>query len=679
MKVLGIHGGYDLPRDTAHGRFNKDIHDSSAALLIDGETVGVYEEERFDRIKHSNKFPINSIRHCLNTARIELSEIDRISIVNREETHAWQAMWVHFTQRQNERFRTHREWILHHLETAFDVRLDPTRLSFVGHHRAHAMGGFAWSGFERALVVSLDGGGDQESGTISVAEKGKGMRLIRSYAIDQQSLGVFYQRISFYLGFRPFSEFKVMGLAPYGDASVYRRYFDASYVIKPNGDYQVDYAKLFPLMALVRPRRPGDPIEQMHKDIAASVQEMLEKIVFSILRYYRLNTGETNLVLTGGLGHNCALNGKLAYSGLFERLYVQPAAHDGGTALGAALEATVSEYPDKAKLGAVPHVFTGRRIDARDASLHLSRWKDFLEISKVSNRVERAASVASMIASGEVIGLAHGASEFGPRALGHRSIIADPRPAAIKDLVNEMVKKREGFRPFAPVVLEEEFDVYFERPVAEIDLRFMTYAVRVRPKYQCDLGAVTHVDGTARVQTVGHTEADAELRQIIEAFRAVSGFPILLNTSFNNNAEPIVDSAEDAIVCFLTTGLDALVLDEYLITKKPSKGERNLSLVPTIPEWVTLEQTTEVSEDGERTHVHTLGPQDSMPAAWEVSRPVISSQLYQMLAMSNGAKSVHDLATELGLSCGAHSAALSDELFSLWQARLIKLFPASTF
>lgn len=442
MLILGITGGMDRLHETEFARYNKDIHDSAAVLIDDGKVVAAIEQERLDRIKHSNKFPAEAIRFCLKQRGIKLGDLDRIALVNREETVTRYTTWMHFTLRQDRELLNGVDWVQQQLGEEFGETVPEEKIAFVGHHLAHAISAFSCSGFERSLVVTLDGLGDSESGTIRLADRKEGLRLLREYTMEQ-SLGVFYQRVAYYLGFKAFSEFKVMGLAPYGNASQFRRFFEAAYTILPDGNYKSDFTKLFPLLSVVKPRKPHEPFDQRHMDIAAALQEMVEKIVFSILHHYRRQTQEPFLTLSGGVAHNCTLNGKILYSGMFEKIYVQPAAHDGGTALGAALNVYGEMINEHGSEFNRSNVYWGQPLNQTETEREINKWKDFLAVESMGDEVETTRRVANLLANAKVIGWVQGRSEYGPRALGNRSILADPRPPVNKDIINRMVKKEK--------------------------------------------------------------------------------------------------------------------------------------------------------------------------------------------------------------------------------------------
>jgi carbamoyltransferase len=443
--------------------------------------------------------------------------------------------------------------------------------------------------------------------------------------------------------------------------------FRQFYSLLPDGNYVIQTERLMSLFKVLQPRRKWEPLTQVHKDIAASLQEALEDVVFHVIRHYQQKTKERNLCLAGGVAHNCTLNGKILSSGLFENVFVQPAAHDAGGALGAALVTYYLSGPKVARAPALKHVFWGTDIgDDRAILKHLLQWQSFIDFHRDDNISE---TVAGLISSGSVIGWAQGRAEFGPRALGNRSILADPRPVENKDKINQMVKKREGYRPFAPSVLEEDADEYFDIPNKEKQLPFMIFVVKVKEDKRDILGAVTHVDGTARAQTVSR-ETNEKFWRLIHAFKAITGIPILLNTSFNNNVEPIVDSVEDAIVCFLTTKLDYLVTGDYLITKKEIPWQAHLSLKPSLAAHITLNQVKMLDLDCiPSTHFLIRNSYDSD------FQYALSPKAYQLLMSADGIKSIEMLIDESCKLSDEEAGEIVQELLELWSQRLIILRP----
>jgi carbamoyltransferase len=362
-----------------------------------------------------------------------------------------------------------------------------------------------------------------------------------------------------------------MGMAPYGDPSIYREELRLWYTLLPSGDYSLrdDYPGFIKFWTEKVGEVEHEKLSQASRNFAASLQESIEIIVFHVLKHFQKQLKSTHLVMAGGVAHNCSLNGKILRSGLFQKVWVHPAAHDAGAGVGSGLlhffksEGSLPLPLKDLFLG--PSVGTPKHIEAV-----LGEWSSLIEFS-TSETEECLKKTAKLLASGKVIGWINGRSEFGPRALGGRSILADPRPASNKGRINSMVKKREGYRPFAPSVLVEEFREWFDVPNSSEALPYMIFVVNVRSEKQDTLGAVTHIDGTSRVQTIDAQDSP-NYWKLISFFKEETGVPILLNTSFNNNAEPVVDSLEDALTCFLTTGLDLLVIEgKYIVSKKHIK------------------------------------------------------------------------------------------------------------
>jgi carbamoyltransferase len=451
-----------------------------------------------------------------------------------------------------------------------------------------------------------------------------------------------------------------MGLASHGDPKVFRSLFRRLYSLLPNGEYKLHPNPPFALLPEIKPRYRGEPLEQKHMDVAAATQELLEVVAFHVLEHFRKTTGMTNLCLAGGVAQNSTLNGKIAASRLFSGIFVQPASYDAGCALGAAI-AALSTHKSAQLITRMPLPFLGTAVSsdsgARD---ELEAWTPLLSIQRSSNIAEDA---ADLLAKGHVIGWAQGRAEFGPRALGNRSILADPRPAENKHRINAIIKKREDFRPFAPAVVAEYAQEYFELPQCNVDLSHMTYVLKVRPEMRSALGAVTHVDGTARVQTVTR-EGNERFWQLLLAFGERIGMPILLNTSFNSNVEPIVDSIDDAVVCFLTTDLDRLVVDNFIVSKMPLSYETCRTLAPSLPQYALLNASTKFvgSEPHRRFEIANSCDRPSVP---------ISNRMYRLLEASDGRRDLQTIVDSLALS----GDDIWEDLLGLWSKRQIVLGP----
>lgn len=671
MNILGISGGPDPAYPTEDPLLDVRMHypwhywhDSAAVMVCDGKVVVGIEEERLSRTKHTNKLPLHAIRYCLRAAGLSFDDIDRLAYYV-DERYADRMVRTYVLQNPRTRvFSTGREFAIDLLNRHLNWALSPERFVFVEHHLAHATSAFAMAPYNQALVVTLDGVGDGLAGTVYV---GEGCQLTRIFELQPgDSLGLLYMAAIEFLGYRLFDEYKVMGLAPYGDPTRFRPIFEQICVLQPEGRFSVNSEKLTLLDALGPPRRTGEPFTEVHRDLAAALQDTIERAVFHHLIHYKDQTRLGNLCLAGGVAHNSTLVGKLLRSRLFDSVFVQPAAHDAGCALGAALSVHKELAPDK-PIEALSHLYWGTDLGISEAVFEeLLRWKDLVEIRPVEDPSTEA---ADLIAEGKIIGWAQGRSEFGPRALGNRSILADPRRAENKDLINEMVKNREWYRPFAPSVLEEYAGQFFEVPDSSLPA-YMTFTVPVRDAMRAKLAAVTHIDGTARIQTVSRNTNERYWR-LIEAFRQRTGVPVVLNTSFNHNLEPIVDSVEDSMTCFLTTGLTHLIIDNYLVTKRPVKPAIVSELFPTLPEHVQLVYCQQVGPGRGLKHLYRF----ESTVDRNTSRPV-GAATYKTLT--------HAIAwnCSLGAALACDSAASShekvcEELYKLWVERLIRLVPRS--
>lgn len=660
---MGISGG--PIRTHEYGRISRfQFHDASAVLLDDGVVVQAVEGERLNRIKHSNKFPLEAIRFCLDGQGIKLQDLDFLAYYSEEATlkrvvEQWYMQGVLFGDKDFEEHRSANTLLQILLAEEFGVTFPSEKLIFVNHHQAHALSAFLPSGFRESLILTIDGEGDGESGRVMLG-KDRSLEALARFPVSH-SLGLLYVEIISVLGFKPFDEYKAMGLAPYGDPGTFRNIFKKMYTLLPDGEYALHWNEIRKINTVVQPRKQWEEFTADHKDIAAALQETLEEIVLHVLAHYKKKTNQRNLCLAGGVAHNCTLNGRILNSGMFDKVFVQPAAHDAGCAYGAALSVQVANS-DKPVLP-LRHLYWGGNIgnDQEIAEL-LSAWEGFLSFEKVEDVYERC---TTLIAEGKILAWVQGRSEFGPRALGNRSILADPRPEENKAIVNAMVKKREAFRPFAPAVMSEYAEEFFEIDADDANLEFMVYVVKVRPDKRKILGAVTHVDGTARVQIVSRA-VNHKFWHLLDAFNKRTGIPVLLNTSFNNNAEPIVESVTDAIVCFLTTQLDRLVVGDFIVTKTLASSGQFLQLVPSLPRHVTICQTKKMTRSGQpRISFECQVNYDSR------LKQNLSATLFDILLRADGRTKLVDLMRDVD-----ETKELLDELRGLWTRRLITLHPA---
>jgi carbamoyltransferase len=665
MLVLGVHGGEMLEQEDDFTGYSH--HDGAAVLIYDGEIVAGIEEERLNRVKHSNCFPARAIQYCLQQAKCKLSDLDLIA-TNTSEFHANSgARFAAMEDPRDMRPPDGRSHFSSMFEKAFGVDVR-NKIHFCHHHDAHAWSAYLCSGFNTSLVFSVDGDGDGCSGMIMVAD-GRKLKKVQEFKIPQ-SLGQMYERLMRMVGYDRFDEYKVMGLAPYGDPGKFRRLFQQCYELLPNGNYRLDtlmnwFATLDTEGLTVQARRKGNPFLQVHKDFAAALQEMTETIALHVLRHFRQITGEKRLCLAGGVAHNCSMNGKILYSGLFNEIFVQPAAHDAGGALGAAMAAWCENTPSAASRK-LPHVYWGSTLGTgREIEQSMERWSGFLTYERVA---DISKMTARLLAEGAVVGWVQGRSEFGPRALGNRSILADPRPSENRLRINQMIKKREEYRPFAPSVLQERIADFFEVPLDQNEFPFMSFALRVRPMAQKLLGATTHIDSTARVQSVSRA-SNPRFWELIREFEHLTGVPVLLNTSFNNNAEPIVDSVDDAVGCFLTTGIDYLVVDNYFMRKKSAEEIRRavVTVIPEIPLSRKLVRRTRISAGSDIPETYFALESTKSP---HFGTPVheISSEMFRLLEKANGVESFGSLVAHIN-----HKDAddLISEMIDLWSQRVL--------
>ena len=538
--------------------------DAAAALVIDGELVAAVQEERFSGRKFDHRFPAQSMRWCLEHAGLEAHDVDhvahgfgygpyeRLLSVTRESRLRFDS--VQSPARQNDLLAQH-----------FPAMAARTQVRGVRHHMAHAISAAVASTFPRCLTVVADGMGETDAISVFLWDRGNLARLSTQDA--RSSLGLFYSIATMHLGYEPNSdEYRVMALAAYGDRSRFASVFEAAVELRPAGKIGVPLLKSDPgdpyreqyragrrwLAGMTFPEvEPSSASLGLHADFAAAAQRRLEEALEHVVSYWSAETGLADVALAGGVALNSVANGKLTDGGA-RRIYVQPAAGDEGTAVGAALWLGFSEarrsYPAVPLLGPSVGPIPQRH-----------RWKNL-------GSAERTTGVAAaLLAQGAVIGWATGRMEFGPRALGNRSILADPRSATIRDRVNSAVKFREAFRPLAPAVLSEAASTWFEVPEGT-DLGHMTVVVNVRPEKRDLIPAVTHVDGTARVQVVAR-EHHPGFWSVIDAFAKRTGVPVVLNTSLNVKGQPIALTAADAMWTFDNSDLDVLIVENQALAR----------------------------------------------------------------------------------------------------------------
>lgn len=572
--------------------------DSSASIIKDGKLLAAVEEERFRRVKHWAGFPSYSVQYCLKEAGIGLKDLDYIAL-NRDPLANWnRKLFFLLTKRPSLSFINDRLRNAFKINNAKDTMASkfqmpenkiPARVFNIEHHRSHLASSFFVSPFEEAAVLSVDGFGDFTS---CLAAHGRDNRFWRLFSVNYpHSLGIFYTAFTQLLGFRKFGdEYKVMGLSAYGKPQQLKK-MEEMLILLPGGKFrlQLDYFSFYktsggmlwnntePLLEnvfsgrLVKEfgpqRRQEDEISEYHCDLAASLQAVYEKAFFHILNYLHRKTGLSKLCLSGGCALNSLANGKIFEHTPFKEVYIQPASSDAGGSLGAAYY-LYHQVLRKKRDFQMSQSYWGPCYSDEEILKQIEEMKPEFEkkeclIEKAMDDSELCTRTARYIADGKIVGWFQGRMEWGPRALGNRSIVADPRNPQMKDILNARIKRREWFRPFAPSIMIEELKEYFSIDYPD---PFMLKVYPVKEEKRSVIPAVTHIDGTGRLQTVSRQE-NPLFWQLINEFKNLTGIGILLNTSFNEN-EPIVCSPAEAIDCFLRTKMDCLVMGRHIIRYK---------------------------------------------------------------------------------------------------------------
>ncbi|MBI2835268.1 MAG: carbamoyltransferase [Acidobacteria bacterium] len=581
MNILGI--------NAYHG-------DASAVLVVDGRLVAAAEEERFNRVKHWAGLPVEAVRDCLESAGLSLTDVDRIAVSRDPSAHLHEKILFALSTRPSfglikdrlanaARVRS----VSAPLAAALGVPLDAVHAAEdrVEHHRAHMASAFFVSPFDRAACLSIDGFGDFVSAMWGV---GRGTSIqVDGHVPFPHSVGIFYTAVTQYLGFLNYGdEYKVMGLAPYGQPEYLDEFrkivrangngfrLDLDYFLHHSDGVSMVWDAGAPVIGRVYSdafvnrfgpaREPGGALDSRHANVAASLQALTEEIYFHLLNHLHARTRLPALCLAGGVAYNSVANGKIRANTRFEDVYIQPAAGDAGTAVGAAFSAW-HQASGHERGFVMRHAAWGSEYsDADIASAIVERRADLASLGGAVRCAQDEAQLcdltAQAIADGKIVGWFQGRMEWGARALGQRSILADPRRAGMKDLLNARIKRREPFRPFCPSILREHVDEYFEGALAD---PFMISVYPIRPDRRAAIPAVTHVDGTGRLQAVSRDD-NPLYWSLIDAFRRRTGVPVVLNTSFNEN-EPIVRTPAEALDCFIRTRMNVLVMGQRIVER----------------------------------------------------------------------------------------------------------------
>lgn len=584
MRVIGISGlgsamrfkqAYWPGLDAREYRISQG-HDSAAALVVDGKIVAAAAEERFTRLKHTGEFPVNAINYCLSTAGLSIEEIDEIAHCFDYSPYEQLYSLDPITQ---ELYREvfSRPVLLDQVKRVFP-NFPPDRVHNVNHHLAHAASAYFTSGWTDCLTVIIDAMGEVQSVTVYNTSTGRFEKLREVSAND--SIGILYSLVTLHLGFDfNADEYKIMGLAPYGNPERFRHFFDEVVELHSHGSIRIPIlhsnksreerenylvTRNYLSVNLIPERMPDEPITDAHRDVAAALQHCLNRTLLHICKHFGEITGMRRLALAGGVALNCTANGNLMRSGLFDEIYIQPAAGDDGAALGAALHRAAVNGAVHNHRMPVTFLGPGYSLDCIEAAL--AEFPDKIQVTRFPGLDATCAAAARLIAEGRVVAWYRGRMEFGPRALGNRSILADPGRPEMRDRINAMVKKREAFRPFAPAVSLEQAHKWFDVPNLT-ELPYMIATVNVREEHRAQLPAITHVDGSARVQTVSAAD-NPEFHSLLRAVGKTTGREMVLNTSFNVKGQPIVNTPREAIETFLGTGLEFLFMENVLVARR---------------------------------------------------------------------------------------------------------------
>jgi carbamoyltransferase len=550
-------------------------HDSAACLMKDGDIVAAVQEERFTRKKHDFSFPIHSVKYCLAAAGIGIDDVAYVGFYEKPlikferilTTYlaTWPRSFPSFVK-AIPLWLHEKLWIPQIIRKELNYKGE---ILYIDHHLSHAASSYLVSGFDSSAILTMDGVGEWETATCGVG-RGNDIELLKEIRFPH-SLGLLYSAFTYYLGFRVNSgEYKVMGLAPYGKPRFYDLIMDRLIKVRPDGSFKMDmryFAYDYGLRMTNRrfhrlfgrpPRKPESNLESFDEDVAASIQKVTEEIVLRMVKNLHAQTGMKRICMAGGVALNCVANGRVIRETPFKEIFVQPAAGDAGGAVGVAAYIYHSLLGNKRGPG-MRHAFLGPAYSNEDIKRYLIE-NDI--IYSEQDRAELVKFAAKLIADQKVIGWFQGRIEFGPRALGARSILADPRNPNAKNIVNAKIKFREEFRPFAPTVLSEKCGEYFE---LDLPSPFMLLVAQVR-KDKRFMPSITHVDGSARIQTISREESPLYY-DLVNEFYKITGCPVVLNTSFNLRGEPLVLSPHDAFLCFMRSGLDYLVMGNFILDK----------------------------------------------------------------------------------------------------------------
>jgi carbamoyltransferase len=665
MFTLGLAGGLDAVHEQRLDTPENYTYDGAAVLLEDGVVVAAIEEERLDRIKHSNKFPVRAIRFCLESRGLSLTDLSSIAYYV-DEAAADALLTRMYLTRPEFPCRMRARTLMHAtLGAALSGDFDSAKLRFYEHRLTHAACAMHQSGFEASLVFVIDNAGGLYAGRRG-PEGAVSMETL-VLTPPAKALQKLCHAILPFLGLGLFEEYKALALAALGDGKIFKAEVGGLYELLPGGEYRLHLDRVPALIAAIEPPRSGAELHQRHYDLAASLQRAMEEIVLHILKHYQAVTGLRHLCVAGGMAENVETNSALLYSGLFDEVFVHPAAYDSGCALGAALLASQDDGRP-APQTRVQGVRWGSSLASRSAiDTELRRWSGFLRAEHNNDAVHRA---AEMIAGGSLVAWVEGRSDFGSHALGSRNVLALPNSVENAVRLHRALGRPETYRQLALLIREEDVEAWCELPPGYGALPFQTFTVRVRASKYAQVAAALNADGKAKVQTVSR-ELHPRLWGLLGELEQMKSAPALLSASFNRSSEPTVESIEDAAACFIASGLDYLVAGDLIAERTAASRAAWMSLTISLPPYTQLVRTKGWSERKRRAirdeicTTYAPGP-----------RKTITQTLGDLLTGLDEEISFADLLARAALDPEKKSE-LMNEIIALSSAGMIDLRPSA--
>jgi carbamoyltransferase len=662
MFVLGLSGGLDAVHEQKLDTPENYTYDGAAVLVKDGVVVAAVEEERLDRIKHSNKFPAKAIEFCLGQEGLHLQDLDAIAYYVDESTADALLQRMYLMDPAMSRRIQARTLLRMALGREFGCDVNPEKLRFYEHKLTHAASAMHHSGFDESLVFVIDNAGGLYRGFRD--KTGNVIFETLAATSPAKSPQKLCHALLPFLGLGMFDEYKALALAPYGDSDRYATLMGELYQLLPNGDYQLQLGRAMSFLGVVEPRRKDAEFSAEHKDLAAALQNALETIALHVLTHYRETTGLKNLCMAGGMCENTGVNGRVLYSGLFDHVFVHPAAYDSGCAVGAALLAS-QDLGSPSPASRLRDVFWGAEVgDDRTVEAELKSWNSYLTIDRPADVLTH---VAQLLDEGKLVGWIQGPAEFGSHALGNRNVFADPRKAENTSRIHHALSRGEVYRPLAVLVLEEQARDWCDLPAGTDSLPFQNIAARVRDDKRALLAGAVQPDGCARIQTVSR-ESNPRVWDLISAFGQRTDVAALLTASFNNSFEPAVESVADGVGCFLTSELDYLVIGDFVATRLAASLE---DLYLSLPAYVQITRARGLNE-------RKAGiPYDELRSTYTPGfSKRISPALGEALINLDGATPVRMYLQHASRDAESEKP-LMNELLDLWAKRMITLSPAN--